>query len=162
MLKQSFPLVAGLIFFGAVLAQVIAVGTTTDVRGLVTVSEGTTMHSSLTGNPVINGSRFVTSSTGYVTLKFENGCEVKLKPNQSLTVDRERNCAALWASIESVAGPVGAFALGAGALPLPAGTNGVLIGLGVLAGAALLLDSGGGTAAAQGVGSIIPPLLSNQ
>ena len=69
------------------------------------MSVGTSV-SNVTGTlGVVDGSRFVTSSNGTVTLKFDDGCEVKLEPNQSLVVDKSKACAALIASVQPVGAP---------------------------------------------------------
>lgn len=102
-------------FAAAVFASMAAsaqapVGVVLRVEGLVTVSDGVTVNSGVTGGAIPNGARFVTSSTGSVTLRMNNGCIVTLKPNQAVTVDRESTCEALVASIQPVGGVVVATA----------------------------------------------------
>jgi hypothetical protein len=93
-------------------AQVKVLGKTDEVEGLVTVGIGSEVRKVENGLPVIEGSRFVTGSNGYVTLRFDRGCDVRLKPNQVLVVDREGDCAALLLAI------AGTGAASSGLLPL--------------------------------------------
>lgn len=84
-----------------------------DVKGLVTSSSGDQMVSGQNGTLLIKGSRVVTTSSGFVTLKFKNretgeygGCDIHLKPNEALTIDDNSNCAALLLAVRSIV-PVG-------------------------------------------------------
>ena len=56
--------------------------------------------------PLYVDARIMTSSTGGVTLDFDNGCDVTLKANESIKVSDEKDCAALWAAVTPVGGPV--------------------------------------------------------
>jgi hypothetical protein len=117
MWKKSSCAIVALLLCGAVLAQPVKIGKTTQVAGLVTVSDGASVSSVALENPVFDGSRYVTSSSGTVTLRFENGCEVRLKPSQSVTA-RQATCEALLASVQSLSDPATLVALGGGASPL--------------------------------------------
>jgi hypothetical protein len=135
MLKKSIALTAALAVSVCALAQTQApapapaqLGTVENVQGLVTVSDGTSIGNVVNGNPVIDGSRFVTSSSGSALLKMSNGCDIRLKPSQSLTVQSGLNCDALIAAVQSLGGNNGVFA----ALANP------LVGIGTLASAALI------------------------
>ncbi|MEO8654038.1 MAG: hypothetical protein ABI409_07940 [Ramlibacter sp.] len=90
-------------------------GTVDNVQGLVTVTTGATGSTTATGNPIISGMRFVASSSGSADLRFNNGCVVKLKPLQAVTVLRSMTCEALLAAVQSIGGSVagGSFATGA-------------------------------------------------
>jgi hypothetical protein len=75
-------------------------GKVRDVKGLVTMSLGANVATVQKDIPIFNGARFVTSSSGEAWLRFENECEVHLKPNERLTIDEEKDCGALIAGIE--------------------------------------------------------------
>jgi hypothetical protein len=92
-----------------------------DVKGLVTSSSGDQMVSGQNGTLLTKGSRVVTTSSGYVTLKFKNretgeynGCDIHLKPNEVLGIE-ERDCAALLLAVRSIAPAGGTVTAGAGA-----------------------------------------------
>lgn len=104
------------------------------VQGLVTVSDGTSIGNAVNGAPVIDGNRFVTSSSGSATLKMDNGCNIVLKPSQSLTLDGKQNCDQMLAAVQSLGDNNGVFAL----LANP------LVGLGTLASAALIATARNG------------------
>jgi hypothetical protein len=136
-----------------------AIGKVADVEGVVTVSDGVTVNTAVRGRVIIEGNRFVTASSGTVHLSMDNGCDIKLKPNESLLVESGRSCAALWALIQPVGGNVAAAGVGAGAG----------LGRGLLAGGGLLLAAGlannggssGGTPTPGGGGGgipVVPPI----
>jgi len=72
MSKKKMSLVIGLIGAGSIMAQApikpapvpTVVGKTEDVQGLVTVSDGNTISNVRSKDPIIRGTRYVTSSTG--------------------------------------------------------------------------------------------------
>jgi hypothetical protein len=151
---------ASLLIAAAVVAQTAGpvpkravLGKATDVRGLVTVSDANGVGRVVANNDVIDRNRYVTSSTGHVTLKMDKGCDIELNPNQALTVEDERSCEALWASIESMDSPAGALLAGGGAAA-GAGAAAFLVG-----GSAVLIlggGSGGGASASGGGGGGVP------
>jgi hypothetical protein len=158
MLNRLFPLASCLIVSGLALAQVTAsapvldkiLGKSVEVQGLVTVSNGTQVAAVTEQSPVVNLTRYVTSSTGYVTLKFDKGCEVKLKPNETVLVDEDDICDRMILAIKPVPGAVVG---GAGPTTVMA-----IVGL-------LLLPNGGGSGSAGsgGSGGQLPdPPLSGQ
>ena len=131
---KSFIVICSALFAASVFAQQnqSVIGKVTELAGVVTVTDGVRGGTATLGSPVVDGSRYVTSSNGRVTLRLDNGCDIKLEPNQAVTV-RERPCAALIASIQSVgvaavlatstggsaaAGALGVVAIGAGGLLL--------------------------------------------
>jgi hypothetical protein len=135
MLKKSLALAAAIAFSGCVAAQTPAsapapaqLGTVDEVKGLVTVSDGTSIGNVVNGNPVIDGSRFVTSSSGSALLRMSHGCDIRLKPSQSLTVKSALNCEALIAAIETLGNNNAVFAM----------LSNPLLDIGTLASAALL------------------------
>uniref|UniRef100_UPI00185D202D hypothetical protein n=1 Tax=Ramlibacter sp. TaxID=1917967 RepID=UPI00185D202D len=116
MLKKTLTVVACALLCGAVLAQQAAlIGKSAEVKGLVTVSDGSTVRSVLDGAPVVDGTRYVTSSNGTVLLRMDNGCDVRLQPNQALVVRDKDDCPALWAAIQNVGDKAVAGFLGGGA-----------------------------------------------
>ena len=82
------------------------VGKLINVTGLVTVSSGNQASNVVEGAPLVVDDRIITTSTGGVTLDFDNGCDVTLKANESIKVSDEKDCAALWAGVTPVGGPV--------------------------------------------------------
>ena len=131
---------AALLLCGAALAQGTVeppqvLGTAVSVQGLVTVSDGASIANVVDGNPLVDGSRIVTSSTGSVTVKMKDGCDIKLDPNQSITLQSNRSCEALLASIQSLS----CGSVFAGGVSTP------LIGLALLTSAAVVdIRRGGG------------------
>jgi hypothetical protein len=124
------------------------IGKVVKVEGLVTVSDANGITRVALNDPVIDRNRYVTSSSGFVTLRMDKGCDVELRPNQALTVEDERTCEALWALIGSFGGR-GSLA------PFLAGGAAIL-----------LLDGGGGgsnTPGTPGSGGQLPnPPISPQ
>jgi len=108
------------------------VGKLIKVEGLVTVSSGQSLANAVNDAKLIVGSRIVTTSSGFVTLNFDNGCDIRLEPNQSVTVEDSNNCAAILAAVQTL--PVVAAA-GAGA--------GLLVPALILVGGGLAIAGGG-------------------
>ena len=94
--------ITSVFFAGAAIAQA-PVGTVASVQGLVTVTDGTTGGTAAAGTPIKNGMRFVTTSNGSAVLRLNNGCEVRLRPSQAVTVLQSMNCRELLAAVQSVA-----------------------------------------------------------
>jgi hypothetical protein len=142
----AVPLVA-IAFAPAAFAQSEArpIAQLKEVRGNVLVSKETGLASGNESTPLTKGSRVITTANSEVTVVYDNGCEVKLKPNQRFEVDDDKPCSALVARAESIllepagalaaAGTTGAIAAGSGfvissaAIPIAAGG---LAGLAVL------------------------------
>jgi len=155
MFTKSLSMLAWVVAAGAVLAQVAGpqplparkplLGRATNVQGLVTVSDDAGVSRVLVNNAVVDHSRYVTSSSGSVTLKMDKGCDVVLKPNQALTVESVKSCDGLFASIESIGGPSGVALAGSGADLIPFAVAGAAI---------LLMGNGpGGPLAPGGTGA---------
>ena len=149
MVKKSISVVAAFALSSMVLAQAIVIGSISDVRGLVTVSDAATVQTVVLNAPVIDGTRYVTSSTGYVTLKLDRNCDVTLRPNQSLVVDQSQSCPALIALIQGTQDFAIAAVGGAGL------SNNVAMQL--LGGAAILALVGGGSTPTSGGGTPVTP-----
>lgn len=79
-------------------------GIVDNVQGLVTVTDGATGSTVATGNLIISGMRFVTSSSGSAVLRFDNGCVLKLEPSHAVTILHRETCEALIAGVQPVGG----------------------------------------------------------
>ena len=80
--------------------QPMAQGTETiarlkDVRGNVLVSRESGLGSGAEQAPLTPGTRVITTANAHVIVSFDNGCEVHLKENQRLEVEKDKPCAAL-------------------------------------------------------------------
>ena len=87
-------------------AQGAVLGTVGNVQGLVTDSDGVSVSSTVPGEAIRDGERFVTSSSGSVTLQLNNGCTLTLQPNQAVTIDSRMTCRELVAAVTPVGAPV--------------------------------------------------------
>jgi len=108
-------------------------------EGLVTVGFQNQMSNAAANMPLFEGARVMTTSTGRVSISFDSGCRVTLKPNEVFAVS-ESECKAL-AALPGAAAGAGA----AGGMQVP---NLLLVG-----GAAALvlgLAGGGGDAPVSG------------
>ena len=111
-------------FLGAV-ANACAQGSETavaalkSVAGNVLVSKESGLASGNDDTRLTRGTRVITTTNSEAVVKYDNGCEVRLKPNQRFVVDTDNKpCEALIAQVESVlAEPVAA---------VPAGGEGLL------------------------------------
>lgn len=96
--------------FGSALVSAFAafaqasLGTVGNVQGLVTDTDGASVSSTSPGEAIRDGERFVTSSSGSVTLQLNNGCTLTLQPNQAVTIDSRMTCRELVASVTPVGG----------------------------------------------------------
>ena len=78
-----------------------AVGIIQSTDGLVTVSQGNALGNAFKDERILDGARVVTTGTGTTVVRLNNGCLVKLDPNQSVTIDSKLDCRAQNASIQS-------------------------------------------------------------
>ena len=111
-IKSIFIL--GSTVLGSVVFAQAVLGTVGNVQGLVTDTDGATVSSTVLGEQITDGKRFVSSSNGFVTLKLNNDCEIKLTPNQAVTIDSKMTCRQLIAAVTSV-GPPGLVLAGGNA-----------------------------------------------
>jgi hypothetical protein len=81
-----------------------SLGTVGNVQGLVTDTDGATVSSTVQGEVIRDGERFVTSSSGSVTLTLNNGCTLTLQPNQAVTVLKSMTCQELVSAVRPVGG----------------------------------------------------------
>lgn len=107
-----------------------------EVQGNVLVSDAQGMTTAADSQRVRNKVRVTTTSRAGVLVRFDCGCDVRLKENERLDIDAPSACAALLAAVQPVpaAGALGAVAT-TGATISP---TGALIVTGVGVGAYLL------------------------
>lgn len=150
MLSKSLC-VAGtiLVSTGAFAANVL--GTASSVQGLVTVSNGANMATVTAGAPVLDGSRYLTGSGSFASLRLSNGCVLNMKPNQSITIDGKKSCDELLALLETSRDSLAALQGTGGGAGGGMG-SGPLIALGGLIAAGLASGGGGGGGAGAGGG----------
>ena len=120
MTKFAFALLTTAFVSTGVMAQAVpgAVGVIQSTDGLVTVSQANTLGNAVKDVRILDGARIVTTGTGTTVVKLDNGCLVKLDPNQSVTIDSKLDCRAQVASIQTT-------------VPVAAGTG---VGTGVVLG----------------------------
>jgi hypothetical protein len=82
-----------------------------EVDGLVTVTTGNQLVNGVVDSKLLKGSRVVTSSAAGATIEYRSGCRIRLAANESLTVDEDDCCAALFAVV-----PIAPAVAGAGVL----------------------------------------------
>ena len=124
MILKMFAIVGSALLTSAAFAQTEpSLGTVRNIRGLATETDGASVKSPEPGEAIRDGARFVTSSSGSVTLQLNNGCTLNLEPNQAVTINKNMTCRELVAAVEPVgraAGVGGGFIVsgspGAGAL----------------------------------------------
>jgi hypothetical protein len=79
-----------------------SIGTVSNVQGVVTATQGGTGVTVTPGTPIQNGMRFVTTSSGSVTLQLNSGCTVTVPPNSGVTVLSSMTCQQLVAAVQPV------------------------------------------------------------
>jgi hypothetical protein len=102
---KSFLIVGSAFLASGAFAQAV-LGTVGNVQGLVTDTDGASVSSTVPGETIRDGERFVTSSNGSVTLQLNNGCTLTLQPNQAVTIDSRMTCRELIAAVTPVGGVV--------------------------------------------------------
>ena len=127
MIKFAFAMLVTAFVSTGVMAQAVSgvVGVIQSTDGLATVSQANTLGNAVKDERILEGARIVTTGTGTMVVKLNNGCLIKLDPNQSVIIDSKLDCRAQVASIQTtvpvavgqgVANPVGLVALGVGVL----------------------------------------------
>lgn len=134
-------------------ADVNAVGKVQAVRGLVTVAGMGRLTNAVAGTPLVAGNRIITTSGGSATLAYDNGCAIKLKANQSFTVQKSAECDALVASVATVGTASGTSVATAGS----SGSNNNLLAVGGISIAAALMN-GRSSGSVGPTGSAAPTL----
>src|SRR3954471_6833539 len=129
-LKKLFVALSSL---AAAAAMAQSLGTVSNVQGIVTATQGATGTAVAPGSAIINGTRFVTTSTGSVTLALNNGCVLTLQPGQAVTVLQSMTCQQLTAAVQAVpVAPNAAIAAAGGATPAIVTGFVIAVGLGAL------------------------------
>jgi hypothetical protein len=137
MKRLAFPVFAATVVLSFSLSALgqqskpIVVGKLKDVQGLVTVTSGNTLTNAVSEADLVSGTRIVTTASGEVTLAFFVGCDIKLKPLQTITVKDGLDCAALLASVQPV-GILPPAADGASNLVVALGVGGALLVVGTI------------------------------
>lgn len=131
-MKKSFSALLVALAFSPVWAQTPApvVGTTQNVQGLVTVSQGNTLGNAASGTTLVNGARVVATSSGSALVSLNNGCQIPLAPNQSVIVNVGLSCNAQLASVGAVGVVAAAGPFAAGATPQAVGFGAAYLGVG--------------------------------
>lgn len=138
---------------GAFAQAPAVVGKVVEVQGVVTVSDGVTVATVVPGTVFSDGNQFVTASSGSARLTLDNGCDIRLKPNESIVIDGKKTCPALIALIQPLGGNLAAAGVGGGGMNL-----GMLGAATLLAGVLASGGSGGGGAAGGGGGIPVVPI----
>ena len=73
-----------------------------DLHGNVLVSKPSGLAAGGEGTPLREGVRVITANSSDVVVQYDDGCEVRLKPNQRFLVERGKPCAVLVAQPESI------------------------------------------------------------
>ncbi|HSV36414.1 MAG TPA: hypothetical protein VLI46_12705 [Ramlibacter sp.] len=103
------------------------------------MSDGVTVSTIKPSNPVPDGARIVTGSTGKVAINLTQGCSVTLEPNQSVVVSAGKTCAVLQTEVVTLGADVQlAAATTSGGSPFNLGSmlkgiNGAWLGIGAAA-----------------------------
>lgn len=99
-------------------------GTVSNVNGLVTATQGATGMTVTPGTAIQNGMRFVTTSSGSVTLNMNSGCSVNVPAGHGVTVLQSMTCQQLAAAVQ----PVVPLATGPAFPPPQMLVNGLVLG----------------------------------
>jgi len=74
-----------------------------EVQGNVLVSDSQGMVSGVENRRLKNKERVTTTARGGVLVRFDCGCDVRLKENERIDIESPRSCAALLAAVTSAA-----------------------------------------------------------
>lgn len=102
-------------------------GRVTQARGVVTVSDGNTVGLAQRGTPFFEGTRFVSSPSGTAELTLDNGCVIRMKPNESIVIRDKISCDELLALLQPVPGAPVVAAAGGADIGTLAAIGGVLL-----------------------------------
>jgi hypothetical protein len=105
-----------------------------DLKGNVLLSRESGLAAGGEAARLLERTRVITTANSEVIVVYDNGCEVRLKENQRFEVERDRPCAALIASVQSILVQPAAVAVAGPAFfwtALPA-IGGAGVGLGIL------------------------------
>jgi hypothetical protein len=84
----------------AAFAQEVPVAT--EVKGLVTVGQGSNVGLLQPGTPIVDGTRIVTGSSGSATIQVSPNCLVPVGPSQAFTFVAGKSCSDLVAAIVNI------------------------------------------------------------
>lgn len=70
-----------------------------EIEGLVTVTTGNQLVNAANDMRLRRGARIATTTGATTTLEFRNGCRIRIKANETYTVDDEDCCGALFAIV---------------------------------------------------------------
>jgi hypothetical protein len=90
-----------------------------DLTGLVTVSRSNTMGNAIKDTPLKNGDQVATAASSTALIRFKDGCDIKLEPQQAVKIDEGDACAAIvWstggAPVVAAGGGLGPALVGVG------------------------------------------------
>lgn len=112
------------------------------VDGNVLVSEEAGLASARTDARLAEGSRVITTANAEAVVVYDDGCEIRLKPNQRLEIDTSRPCKARVVQAQTIlAEPGGAATLSGAVLAGSVGIGSIAGGLAGLAGMAALANT---------------------
>lgn len=94
-------LLVSTLFAGAAFAQA-PIGTVTNVQGVVTATQGAAGMTVAPGTAIQNGTRFITTSNGSVTLQMNSGCTVTVPPAHGVSVFQNMTCQQLAQAVQPV------------------------------------------------------------
>lgn len=125
---------------GSALAQAPLLGTVVNVNGIATVTTGTSGTAIVAGAPIVHGSRVITTSSGSVTVRLNNGCTINVPPGHAVTVLSNLTCQQLIAAVQPVTTTVTTTTTAVPVTVFPSfGTSdGAMVGLGALIAVGLL------------------------
>ena len=119
-------LVAGLLAAAGAGAQQGAIARLKSVTGNVLVSQESGLSTGNEAQPLVNGTRIITTAKSEAIVLFDNGCEVRLKENERFEVESDKPCALLVA--QPLTGvPVAALGPVFPAFLIPIGAGGTAI-----------------------------------
>lgn len=75
------------------------------LEGNVLVGGATGLATGTKGQVLPDGTRVLTTAKGRAVVKYEDGCEVRLEPNQRFVVSRDRPCEALLLLVQGTVPP---------------------------------------------------------
>ena len=99
--KKLTAALVSMLAAGSLLAQA-QIGTVTSVNGVATVTSGVVGTAIAPGAPIVEGARVITTTSGTVTFRLNNGCTVTVPPGHAVTILNSMPCQQLQAAIRPV------------------------------------------------------------
>ena len=100
-----------------------AVAKLKQVTGNVLVSREAGLATGAEAQPLVNGTRIITTANSTAIVVFDDGCEVRLKENERFEVDSQKPCALMIAQALGPVQPVAAVGAPLLGLLIPAGAG---------------------------------------